>query len=136
MHGPRPDPRWSWNRSFEKPTFTSTVLVRYSWPGGDGVCHYFVADGHVQFLGDCTHAVGEQAVDLPPWEHERWRPRHKATTGRRACSVDSRRRWRVERAGLPLRQTVPCAGSACASMVSAQSVWRRQTLTLGPKLIT
>ena len=31
-------------------------------------CHSFVTDGRIQFLGDCTHALAGQTVDLPPWE--------------------------------------------------------------------
>jgi hypothetical protein len=31
------------------------------------VCHSFVTDGRIQFLGDCTHALAGQTVDLPEW---------------------------------------------------------------------
>lgn len=66
-------PRWGWNESIEAPTFTPSVLVRYdgSDAGTDGappaVCHSFVTDGRIQFLGDCTHALAGQTVDLPDW---------------------------------------------------------------------
>lgn len=30
-------------------------------------CHSFVTAGRIQFLGDCTHALAGQAVDLPEW---------------------------------------------------------------------
>jgi len=26
-----------------------------------------VVDGRMQFLGDCTHALAGQTVDIPPW---------------------------------------------------------------------
>jgi hypothetical protein len=29
------------------------------------VCHSFVTDGRIQYLGDCTHAMAGQTVDLP-----------------------------------------------------------------------
>ncbi|WP_241754456.1 hypothetical protein [Cupriavidus basilensis] len=29
-----------------------------------GVCHSFVTDGRIQFLGDCTHALAGQTVPL------------------------------------------------------------------------
>ena len=29
------------------------------------VCHHFIRDGKIQFLGDCTHALRGQTVDLP-----------------------------------------------------------------------
>jgi hypothetical protein len=50
------------------------VLVIYNGPdaGRDGappaVCHSFVTDGRIQLLGDCTHSMASQTVDLPPWE--------------------------------------------------------------------
>ena len=81
-------PRWGWNGDVNKPTFSPSVLVRSgcSVPGYDGggcwctyyaeypeevqdfkcgVCHSFVADGRIQFLSDCTHALAGQTVDLP-----------------------------------------------------------------------
>lgn len=60
-------PRWGWNGSLDKPTFTPSVLVRYRWgpEQRDVVCHSFVTDGRIQFLGDCTHALAGQTIDLP-----------------------------------------------------------------------
>lgn len=88
--GAGPGPRWGWNGNAEKPTFTPSVLVRsgHYVPGhekGDcwctyyaehpeeerdfecTVCHSFVTDGRIQFLGDCTHSLAGQTVDLPEW---------------------------------------------------------------------
>ncbi|ARR57004.1 ammonia monooxygenase [Rhizorhabdus wittichii DC-6] len=82
-------PRWGWNGSVEAPTFTPSILVRTghhvpghqgdqcwcNWPDKDEfpdlkcyVCHSFVTDGRIQFLGDCTHALAGQTVDLPEIE--------------------------------------------------------------------
>ena len=83
-------PRWGWNGNADKPTFTPSILCRYPkmtaeaearlergerlaegeerWPHTDEVCHSFVNDGRIQFLGDCTHALAGQTVDLPPWD--------------------------------------------------------------------
>lgn len=76
---------WSWNGSLERPTFSPSVLIRGNqWPreeypehwkprhpdvapGDDTVCHTFVTDGRIQFLGDCTHVLAGQTVDLPDW---------------------------------------------------------------------
>ena len=69
-HGPGPGPRWGWNGNIERPTFTPSVLVRYRWSDGDRVCHSFVTDGRIQFIGDCTHELASQTVDLPDWEDE------------------------------------------------------------------
>lgn len=80
-------PGWTYNDNPAAPTFTPSVLVRSghhvpghtgecwcTWESEDGeksgfgcyVCHSFVTDGRIQFLGDCTHALAGQTVDLPP----------------------------------------------------------------------
>lgn len=80
QHGTGAGPRWGWNGCVEKPTFTPSVLVTWSEPSDKPgefedpakdmkkVCHSFVTDGRIQFLGDCTHALAGQTVDLPDWE--------------------------------------------------------------------
>ena len=76
-------PRWGFNGDYDRPTFTPSVLVTWSEPSDvpeefddtskdqKKVCHSFVTDGHIQFLGDCTHALAGQTVPLPPFETER-----------------------------------------------------------------
>ena len=95
-HGLGAGPRWSWNGDTDKPTFQPSILVRsyemsakghadavaryalpeaerpalpegYRFDGADTVCHSFVADGRIQFLSDCTHALAGQTVELEPW---------------------------------------------------------------------
>jgi hypothetical protein len=89
MHGPGAGPRWKWNGSAEKPTFTPSILVQWDqWEppvttaeirekiaSGEivqipvkKVCHSFVTDGRIQFLSDCTHALAGKTVDLPDWD--------------------------------------------------------------------
>ena len=67
--GPR---AWGFNGSNSRPTFTPSILVKgvkNAWgPDFDPtptVCHSFVTDGRIQFLGDCTHDLKGQNVDLP-----------------------------------------------------------------------
>lgn len=79
-------PLWSFNNSLTHPTFKPSILVRsVSTPkfiekdkkgeyilGPDGrlkgakdiVCHSYITDGKINFLGDCTHALKGQTVDL------------------------------------------------------------------------
>lgn len=81
--------RWSWNGDLEKVTLSPSLLVRaIQWdterhdretfkrrierhpevPAGEHtVCHSFVTDGRIQFLGDSTHVLSGQTVDLPEW---------------------------------------------------------------------
>jgi hypothetical protein len=84
-------PVWGWNGSMDRPTFTPSVLVSWDCMSEVGrarskvfrdqygrypdhtenpydehhVCHSFVTDGRIQFLGDCTHKLAGQTVDLP-----------------------------------------------------------------------
>lgn len=97
MVGDGAGPRWGWNGDADKPVFTPSVLVtgRTFTPAGraayeewyaagcpplDGrqfdnapsVCHTFVGcngalPGQIVFLGDCTHELAGQTVDLPAW---------------------------------------------------------------------
>lgn len=81
---------WNWDGNVERPTFSPSILIRSGHyarhfnPANDvcwctynrehpedaapftcRVCHSFVKEGRVQFLGDCTHALAGQTVDLP-----------------------------------------------------------------------
>lgn len=73
--GDRP---WQFNGNLEKPTFSPSVKMTYDGPQPgeleDGrripysCCHYFVNDGMIQYLGDCTHKLAGQTLpmqDLP-----------------------------------------------------------------------
>lgn len=80
QHGEGPGPRWGWNGSVDKPTFTPSVLVRYAAnPDADEEfkewrtersCHSFVTDGQIKFLTDSTHELAGQTVPLAEWAAE------------------------------------------------------------------
>lgn len=76
---------WTWNSDLEHPTFQPSVKVGgVQWapdmgfhkpnhavaPGDPIVCHSFVREGRIQFLGDSTHNLAGQTVDLPPWPYD------------------------------------------------------------------
>lgn len=83
-------PRWGYNGNPERPTFSPSILVRrHTWvppvtaknmaeykqnPWQQNevveICHSFVTDGCIQFLGDCTHSLAGQTVDIPAWDDE------------------------------------------------------------------
>lgn len=72
MHMVRVDgagrPRWTWNGDADAPTFSPSVRVNALGPyhtDAAPTCHSFVSGGSIQFLGDCTHALVGQTVDLP-----------------------------------------------------------------------
>lgn len=78
-------PRWTWNGDAARPTFSPSVLVTWKEPSDvpeqfddaaydvPKVCHSFVVNGAMQFLGDCTHALAGQTVPIPTWPHADWR---------------------------------------------------------------
>ena len=85
-HAPRVEgnhPVWQFNGDLVKPTFSPSILVRGTERLTDAehsavmngvaieprplICHSFVRDGKIEFLGDCTHGLKGQTVDLPKW---------------------------------------------------------------------
>lgn len=73
---------WGWNESMDKPTFTPSLLIRWgkhadpNWVPPDEsedwnmICHSFIKDGMIQFLGDCTHELKNQTVEIPDFKEE------------------------------------------------------------------
>jgi hypothetical protein len=81
---------WSFNNDVDKPTFQPSLNYRtgHYCPGSPPaeacwlckearednhpslclVCHSFIRDGKIQFLGDCTHAFAGQTLELPEIE--------------------------------------------------------------------
>ncbi|MCC6660046.1 MAG: hypothetical protein IT437_04080 [Phycisphaerales bacterium] len=65
--------KWSFNGDTERPTFTPSMNMRsnpkdhprYNPRCPSSVCHSFVTNGRIQYLGDCTHALAGQTIDLP-----------------------------------------------------------------------
>jgi len=60
----RGTPNWTWNGSIDRPTVKPSVLTRGGDEHGEHICHSFINDGRVQFLGDCTHEFAGQTLDL------------------------------------------------------------------------
>jgi hypothetical protein len=56
---------WGFNGDVNNPTFTPSILFRTANKNGPVVCHSFVTNGMIQFLGDCTHPLANQTVSLP-----------------------------------------------------------------------
>lgn len=86
-----PGPKWGWNGSFDRPTFTPSILVKsteFTEKGREQyrlwmeesvplpeqidsrptVCHSYVDDGKIQFLNDSTHSLAGQTIELPDWD--------------------------------------------------------------------
>ena len=64
---------WTFDGDFKSPTFSPSINCRVNTPdmpeyqpnSGSSVCHHFIHDGKIQFLGDCTHELSGTTVDLP-----------------------------------------------------------------------
>lgn len=54
------------NYDMEKPTLSPSLLFQYPFNDGSGnhVCHSYVKEGMIQFLGDCTHPLANQTLEL------------------------------------------------------------------------
>lgn len=59
---PSDGPSWVWNNDYLRPTLRPSIRTN----NGEGglVCHCFVTDGKVSFLGDSTHEFANKTVDL------------------------------------------------------------------------
>ncbi len=59
---------WDFNGDMEAPTFSPSILSRQDRGGVPFVCHSFIRNGMIEFLGDCTHALAGKTVPLPELE--------------------------------------------------------------------
>lgn len=67
-------PRWTYNDNADRPTFAPSIKVTAHWSEHDAsmkddICHSFVADGIIQYLGDCTHELAGQFIVMPEWPY-------------------------------------------------------------------
>jgi hypothetical protein len=61
---PHNEPTWEWDGDLEHPTISPSILCHSS--GTLPRCHSFVRHGFWQFLGDCTHELAGQTVEMVP----------------------------------------------------------------------
>ena len=65
-------PVWKFNFNMECPTLSPSYLTW--WDSGPEKikhrCHSFIKNGKIQFLGDCTHDLKNQTVELPDFDKE------------------------------------------------------------------
>lgn len=57
---PGQPPTWTFNGDMEKPTFAPSLLYKDKSP----LCHLFLRDGIIEYLGDCGHALKGQKVPM------------------------------------------------------------------------
>lgn len=63
--------QWTWDGNAEAPTCHPSMNITMARHQDQDVtvpaarCHYFLRAGRIEFLGDCTHALAGQTIDLP-----------------------------------------------------------------------
>jgi len=50
------------NMDLENPTVSPSLLQNFT---PDRICHSFIKDGKIQYLGDCWHKLKGQTIELP-----------------------------------------------------------------------
>ena len=60
------EPVWQWDENVESPTITPSIRARSYDKKGETCCHLFITNGKIQFLGDCTHSLAGQTVNMIP----------------------------------------------------------------------
>ncbi len=58
---------WTFNGNVDKPTFSPSIHITRTRTGSskpETICHSFVRDGKIQFLGDCRHDLKNQTIEL------------------------------------------------------------------------
>ena len=60
-------PRWTFNGDIDMPTLSPSIDATTAFRNGKprSRCHSFVRDGRIEFLGDSTHVLAGQTVELP-----------------------------------------------------------------------
>lgn len=60
--------KWTFDGNLAAPSFSPSMHITIGPDPDDGhieTCHYFLRNGMLQYLGDCTHALSGQTVPLP-----------------------------------------------------------------------
>lgn len=59
------NPVWRFNNDFNKPTVEPSVSCRTPLVDRIDICHFFITDGMIKYLSDCTHDKAGQTHELP-----------------------------------------------------------------------
>lgn len=56
---------WSWNMSLCSTTINPSIKVTgVNEQGNQTICHLYVRDGWLEYLGDCTHQMANQKIKM------------------------------------------------------------------------
>lgn len=54
--------KWRFTGDLEKPTFSPSISI--SKGENHPKCHYFIKDGKIEYLNDCTHELKGQTIEM------------------------------------------------------------------------
>ena len=62
---------WTFNNDLESPTLSPSILSKLIDKDGNvrSCCHFFMVDGVISYLSDCTHNLAGQSVPLPDMDN-------------------------------------------------------------------
>lgn len=55
---------WTFDGNLDAPTFSPSILSKVEAPHKMMICHLFVRGGRIEYLGDCTHELAGQTVEM------------------------------------------------------------------------
>lgn len=58
--------QWGFNGNLDAPTFTPSIVTNKDKP--EIMCHSFVTDGKIQYLGDSFHSLKNLTIELTEME--------------------------------------------------------------------
>jgi hypothetical protein len=71
--------KWRFDGNLESPTFEPSMNIAIGpYPYGEGEkpridrCHYFLHNGVIQYLADCTHEMTNTSIALPDLPYRYW----------------------------------------------------------------
>ena len=57
--------QWQFDGNTESPTVTPSINSKWTYAGGKKhVCHFYVKQGQIQYLSDCTHELAGKTVAM------------------------------------------------------------------------
>lgn len=58
---------WQFNGDLEKPTVSPSLRIHYhdSKSNKDVLCHFYIKNGNIEYLNDCTHQLKGDTIKIP-----------------------------------------------------------------------
>ena len=66
--------KWTFDGNVDRPTFgpSMNIVIGPDETGKKTICHYWLKNGQLQYLADCTHALRGMTLPLPPIPERYW----------------------------------------------------------------